>query len=57
QNTQNRDTKALQLKLDELIYVNKKARNALLEAEEMLDDEQMQRESNEFRNKRERSNY
>ena len=57
QNTQNRDTKALQLKLDELIYVNKKARNALLEAEEMLDDEQMQMESTEFRNKRERSNY
>ena len=57
QNTQNRDTKALHLKLDELIYVNKKARNALLEAEEMLDDEQMQKECNEFRNKRERSNY
>ena len=34
QNTQNRDTKALHLKLDELIYVNRKARNALLEAEE-----------------------
>src|SRR3989344_5735256 len=54
QNTQNRDTKALHLKLDELIYVNRKARNALLEAEEELDDEDMKRESAEFKIKREK---
>ena len=45
QYTQNRDTKAVHLKLDELIYVNKKARNALLDAEEILDDDEMQRET------------
>jgi low affinity Fe/Cu permease len=57
QNTQNRDTKALHLKLDELIYVNRKARNALLEAEEELDDEEMKRESQEFKMKRKNSAY
>jgi len=57
QNTQNRDTKALHLKLDELIFVHKKARNALLEAEDMLDDEEMKRESDGFRHKRENSDY
>ncbi len=39
QNTQNRDTMALQLKLDELIYVTKKAHNALLNIEELSEDE------------------
>lgn len=57
QNTQNRDTKALHLKLDELIYVNKKARNALLDAEELFDDEEMEREEEEFKKKREKSAY
>lgn len=39
QSTQNRDTVALQLKLDELIYVTKKAHNALMDIEELSDEE------------------
>ena len=39
QNTQNRDTKALQLKIDELIRSNEKARNRLLRLEEMSEEE------------------
>ena len=41
QNTQNRDTQALQLKLDELIRVTKGAHNLLIELEG-LDDEQLE---------------
>ena len=41
QSTQNRDTEALQLKLDELIRVNKGAHNVLMNLEEM-DDEQLE---------------
>ena len=39
QNTQNRDTQALQLKIDELIRADEKARNRLLRLEEMSEEE------------------
>jgi low affinity Fe/Cu permease len=41
QNTQNRDTAAMHIKIDELIRVTKKARNVLLDLEE-LDDETLE---------------
>ena len=42
QNTQNRDTEALQLKLDELIRVDRHARNRLLDFED-LDEAELDR--------------
>jgi low affinity Fe/Cu permease len=39
QSTQSRDTRALHLKLDELIRVNKQARNSLLNLEDLSGDE------------------
>ncbi len=48
QNTQNRDGKALQLKLDELIRANQGASDAFLDLEEFTDDE-IERLETEFR--------
>ena len=39
QNTQNRDAKAVHLKLDELIRSHKEARNALIDLEDLSDEE------------------
>ncbi|HXX65784.1 MAG TPA: low affinity iron permease family protein [Polyangiaceae bacterium] len=51
QNTQNRDAHALHLKLDELIRVNRRARNDLLGLETMSDAEldRLQREFEDLR--------
>jgi low affinity Fe/Cu permease len=53
QNTQNRDSRALQLKLDELIRVTSGARPQLMNLEE-LDEEQLQALTREFERLRER---
>jgi len=47
QNTQNRDTEALQIKLDELIRATRSARNAVLDLEE-LDEAELDRIRNEY---------
>ena len=54
QNTQNRDSKALQLKLDELIRSAKGARNNLLDLETLSDDE-LKKLQEEFERLRKRS--
>jgi low affinity Fe/Cu permease len=54
QNTQNRDAKAVHLKLDELIRAIKNARNELVDLEELSDDE-LQKLEQQFRNMRERA--
>jgi low affinity Fe/Cu permease len=48
QNTQNRDSRAIHLKLDELIRVMKNARNELVDVEEK-EDEVLDRYQDEFR--------
>lgn len=52
QNTQNRDTRALHLKLDELIRSSAEARNQLIDLEH-LDDEKLEALEHEFRRVRE----
>jgi low affinity Fe/Cu permease len=52
QNTQNRDAKAIHLKLDELIRSSSKARNSLVDLED-LSDEELQRLQREFKRLRE----
>jgi low affinity Fe/Cu permease len=54
QNTQNRDAKAMQLKLDELIRAIKEARNDLVDLED-LSDEELQKLEEQFRNMRKRA--
>jgi low affinity Fe/Cu permease len=54
QNTQNRDAKAIHLKLDELIRAKKGARNSLLDLESCTDEELDQIER-EFKRLRERA--
>lgn len=54
QNTQNRDAKAIHLKLDELIRSAEQARNNLVDLED-LSDEELERLEQEFRRFRERA--
>src|SRR5215831_7234051 len=54
QNTQNRDAKAMHLKLDELIRAVKGARNQLVDLEELSDDE-LKKLEEQFRGLRKQS--
>jgi low affinity Fe/Cu permease len=54
QNTQIRDTKALQLKLDELLYALKEAQNELIAIEE-LEEEELEIFKKRIKEKRDRS--
>ena len=54
QNTQNRDAKAMHLKLDELIRAIKDARNELVDLED-LSDEELQKVEEQFRSMRKRA--
>jgi low affinity Fe/Cu permease len=54
QNTQNRDGKAIQLKLDELIRALKGARNKLVDLED-LSDEELKKLQEEFQRLHRRS--
>jgi low affinity Fe/Cu permease len=49
QNTQNRDGRAMQLKLDELIITNKGARENFVDLED-ISDEELEQLTNEFKN-------
>ena len=54
QNTQNRDAKAVHLKLDELIRALKDARNELVDLED-LSDEELKKLEDQFKNMRKRA--
>jgi low affinity Fe/Cu permease len=54
QNTQNRDSRAMQLKLDELIRTHKSARDSFVDLEDITDDE-LAELTNEFRKMHEQS--
>src|SRR3954451_2205288 len=54
QNTQNRDAKAMQLKLDEIIRALKNARNELVDLED-LSDEDLKKLEEQFRRLRQRA--
>jgi low affinity Fe/Cu permease len=56
QNTQNRDAKAVQLKLDELIRALKAARNQLVNLEE-LPDEELKKLEKQFERMRKRAEH
>lgn len=53
QNTQNRDAKVIHLKLDELIRVTKRARNHLVDLED-LEEAELDKLEKEFQRLRER---
>src|SRR5436305_855995 len=54
QNTQNRDAKAMHLKLDEIIRALKKARNELVDLED-LSDEELKKIEEQFKELREKA--
>ena len=54
QNTQNRDAKAMHLKLDELIRAIRNARNELVDIED-LSDEELKKLEEQFRKMRKRA--
>src|SRR5205085_6303832 len=56
QNTQNRDAKATQLKLDEIIRALQKARNELVDLED-LSDEELKKLDEQFKRLRERAEH
>jgi low affinity Fe/Cu permease len=56
QNTQNRDAKATQLKLDEIIRALKKARNELVDLED-LSDEELKKLEDQFKRLREKAEH
>src|SRR5438045_1410517 len=56
QNTQNRDAKAMQLKLDEIIRALKKARNELVDVED-LSDEELNKLEEQFKRLRQKAEH